>query len=212
MVRHGETWTHWLHWAGSLSLGFFWFFFTESGPRGTPPPLVAALLITPMGAESWGSGRMRMICALVYFFHLRQFKINFSLPGRPSSALRLWDVVDYSEVAGSVRDRTWSNKKTHDMDGLHYSPDDPCYRLWPVHTRVYVRVTWDWWLGYLPRSPWMGEGVDWWNWPMRVTFQGSQFLISPMSLEYPFKLSVFNKNSTLMLSFPGSGCLFESRV
>jgi len=26
------------------------------------------------------------------------------------------------------------------MDGLRYSPDDPCYRLGPVHTCLYVRV------------------------------------------------------------------------
>ena len=26
------------------------------------------------------------------------------------------------------------------MDGLRYSPDDPYYRLGPVHTRLYVRA------------------------------------------------------------------------
>jgi len=38
------------------------------------------------------------------------------------------------------------NKKTADMDGLRYSPDDPYYRLGPVHTCLYVRVreTGDW--------------------------------------------------------------------
>jgi len=33
-----------------------------------------------------------------------------------------------------------------DMDGLHYYPDDPYYRLGPVHTCLYVqeRETGDW--------------------------------------------------------------------
>jgi len=37
------------------------------------------------------------------------------------------------------------------MDGLRYSPDDPYYRLGPVHTCLYVRVleTGDWDLGLL---------------------------------------------------------------
>jgi len=52
------------------------------------PPLVAAVLITPKGAESPGSSRIGVIGALVFFFHLRPFRINFTLPGRPSRALR----------------------------------------------------------------------------------------------------------------------------
>ena len=41
------------------------------------------------------------------------------------------------------------------MDGLRYSPDDPYYRLGPVHTCLYVRVreTGDWDL-----FPWNGRG------------------------------------------------------
>jgi len=39
------------------------------------------------------------------------------------------------------------------MDGLRYSPDDPYYRLGPVHTCLYVRVRetgdWDLFLGPL---------------------------------------------------------------
>jgi len=38
-----------------------------------------------------------------------------------------------------------------DMDGLRYSPDDPYYRLGPVHTCLYVRARetgdWDLFLG-----------------------------------------------------------------
>ena len=43
-----------------------------------------------------------------------------------------------------------------------YYPDDPYYRLGPVHTCLYVRVreTCDWDLS-LARSPEMGEGGDW---------------------------------------------------
>jgi len=57
----------------------------------------------------------------------------------------------------------------------------------------------DWWLGPLPRSPGMGEGGDWWSWPMgdiaKGILRGCQGLFTPVSLGYP--LSVFNKNSTL---------------
>jgi len=39
------------------------------------------------------------------------------------------------------------------MDGLRYSPDDPYYRLGPVHTCLYVRARgtgdWDLFLGPL---------------------------------------------------------------
>ena len=39
------------------------------------------------------------------------------------------------------------------MDGLYYSPDDPYYRLGPVHTYLYVPVRqtgdWDLFLGPL---------------------------------------------------------------
>jgi len=51
------------------------------------PPLVTAVLITMKGAESPGSGRIGVMGAFV-FFHLRPSRINFTLPGRPSSALR----------------------------------------------------------------------------------------------------------------------------
>ena len=62
----------------------------------------------------------------------------------------------------------------------------------------------DWWLGPLPRSPGMGEGGDWWSWPMGVIAEGiprgCQGLFTPVSLGYP--LSVFNKNSTLKGIYP----------
>ena len=32
------------------------------------------------------------------------------------------------------------------------SPDDPNYGFGPVNTCLYVRDTWDWWLGHLPRN------------------------------------------------------------
>ena len=66
----------------------------RTGPPPPPlewipfPPLVAAVLITPKSAELPGSGRIRVIDALVFFLHLRPFRINFTLPGRPISALR----------------------------------------------------------------------------------------------------------------------------
>jgi len=53
------------------------------------PPLVAAVFITPKGAELPGSGHIGAIGALVILFHLRPSRINFTLPGWPSSALRL---------------------------------------------------------------------------------------------------------------------------
>ena len=49
------------------------------------------------------------------------------------------------------------HQKMADMpvDGLHYSPDDPHYRLGSVHTCLYVRVreTGDW-----DFFPWNGRG------------------------------------------------------
>ena len=59
---------------------------------------VATVAIAPMGAESPDSGRMGVTYVLVSFFPSRT---NFTLPspGRPCSALRHWDVVEYSEVA-----------------------------------------------------------------------------------------------------------------
>jgi hypothetical protein len=52
------------------------------------PPRVGAVLIKPKGAKSPGSSRIGVIGALVFFPHLRPFRIIFTLPGRPSSALR----------------------------------------------------------------------------------------------------------------------------
>jgi len=46
------------------------------------------------------------------------------------------------------------------INGLRYSSDDPYYRLESVHTCLYV------W------SPGMGEGGDWWSWPMGVIAKG----------------------------------------
>ena len=47
------------------------------------------------------------------------------------------------------------------MDGLRYSPDDPYYRLGPVHTCLYVRVreTGDWDLFLGPMEAGEVEGV-----------------------------------------------------
>jgi len=91
---------------------------------------------------------------------------HFNLPGRPSSALRHWEVVEYSEVADSVHAGTWSNKKTADMDGLRYSPDDPYYRSGPVHTWLDVRVRetgdWDLFLGPLEWARAETGGADQW--------------------------------------------------
>ena len=173
--------------------------------RSPPPPLewlpflslISVLFITPKGVESPDSGRIRVIGVLFFFPIWGRVRINFTLPDRPTSAH--WDVVEYSEVADSVHARTWSNEKTTDMDSLRYSPDDPYYRLGSVHTCFYVRVhetgDWDLLLGPLR----MGEGGDWWRWPMGVIAKGiprgCQGLFTPLSLGYP--LSVFNKNCTL---------------
>ena len=51
-------------------------------------PLVVVVLITPKGDESPGSGHIGAIGALVFLSHLRPSSKNFTLPGRPSSALR----------------------------------------------------------------------------------------------------------------------------
>ena len=97
---------------------------------------------------------------------------KFSCVEKKSSFFEFWkknqqrDVVEYSEVADSVHARTWSNEKTADMDGLHYSPDDPYYRLGPVHTCLYVRVRetgdWDTFLGPLEWARVETGGADRW--------------------------------------------------
>jgi len=86
------------------------------------------------------------------------------------------------------------------MDGLRYSPDDPSYRLGPVHTCVYVRVRetgdWDLFLGPLEWARAETGGADRWVLKRRG-FPGVARVnkVTPMSLGYP--LSVFNKNSTI---------------
>ena len=65
------------------------------------PPLVAAVLIAPKGAESPGSGRIRVIGALV-FFPSEAVLDKLRSPWPPSSTIRHRDVVEYSEVADSV--------------------------------------------------------------------------------------------------------------
>ena len=76
-------------------------------------------------------------------------RTNFPLPSRHGSALRHWEVANCPEVADSVDARACP-QKTADIDGLRSPPDDPHYGLGPVHTSLYVQVTWDWWLGHLP--------------------------------------------------------------
>ena len=53
-----------------------------------------------------------------------------------------------------------------DMDGLRYSPDNPYYRLGPVHTCLYVRVRetgdWDLFLGPLEWARAETGGADRW--------------------------------------------------
>jgi len=115
--------------------------------------------------QSPGSGRTGVIGVGSFCFpHLRPFKINFTLPGRPSSAIRHYDVVQYSdsEVADSVHARTCSLEQG---DGWHgrftlLPPDEP-YSDFGLSIRVSMFRHVDWWLGPLPGSPGMGEGGDW---------------------------------------------------
>jgi len=77
----------------------FGFFFFEGGcvlaDQSPPSSRVdffstssSSVLITTKNDESPGSSRMGVIGAVVIFFHLRPFRINFTLPDLPSSALR----------------------------------------------------------------------------------------------------------------------------
>jgi len=105
------------------------------------------------------------------WFYLRSSRINFALPGRPSSALRRWDVVKFSEVADSVYDRTWSNKR----------------RLaWTVYATALMTFITDWGLSIR---------VSMFELHETVTGDCDLTRVTPASLEY--SLSVFNKNSTL---------------
>ena len=91
------------------------------------------------------------------------------------------------------------------MDGLRYSPDDPYYRLGPVHTCLYVRVRetgdWDLFLGPLEWARAETGGDDSWVFQRRG-FPGVVRVnkVTPVSLGHP--LSVFNKNSTLQKKEP----------
>jgi len=128
------------------------------------PPLFASVLISIQGAESPGSGRMGVICAIVSFSPIwaRLGWKPLSLAG-PSSALRHWDVVAYSEAVDSVHARTCphcDNTKKADMVDLHYSPED-CYYRRGLSIRVSMFEHVDRGLRPLTRSPGMGEGGDW---------------------------------------------------
>jgi len=77
--------------AGLSPLGFFGYVFWGIGPRGTSTPVVAAVLIAPKDAESpgrWNWSYRNDRCVGSFSFHLRPSRINFTLPGQPSSALR----------------------------------------------------------------------------------------------------------------------------
>ena len=92
------------------------------------PPVVTAKSITTKGAESPDSRPIGVIGALVCFFHLRPSRtnLNFTLPSRPGSALRHWEVSDCPEVADSVDARTCP-QKTADIDA---TPWWPSLRMW----------------------------------------------------------------------------------
>ena len=73
-------------------LAFFFFTGDVSLRTGPPlpllewhpfPPLVAAVLITPKGAESPGNGHIGVIVALLVFSHLRPFRIFFTFLAGP---------------------------------------------------------------------------------------------------------------------------------
>ena len=86
-------------------------------------------------------------------------RTNFLLPSRPGSALRHWEIADCPEVADSVDARTCPQN-----DGLRYSPDDPHSGFGPVHTSLYVRVPWDWYIFLIPPERGRAEtgGADQW--------------------------------------------------
>jgi len=136
--------------ACSLPRFFFGFFF-----------LVAAVLIAFKGVEPPGSGRREWLVRWIVFPHLRPSRINLTLPGRTSRALRHWNLVEYSELADSVHaDRTWSNKRR-----LTWTVYDTPLMTLTTDLGLSIRVSTfehvDWWLGPLPRSHGMVDGGDW---------------------------------------------------
>jgi len=54
--------------------------------------------------------------------------------------------------AADARNARACPQKTAGIDSLRFSSGEPHYGSGPVHTSLYVRVTWDLWLGHLPRS------------------------------------------------------------
>jgi len=110
--------------------------------QGGERSLVAAVLIALKGAYSQSSRRMGVTCTLVFFFHLRTSRINLTLPSRSqvcTKSLKRSRILLGSGFC-TCHNLRFVDKKTADVDGLRYSPDDPYYRLGPVHTCLYVRA------------------------------------------------------------------------
>jgi len=84
------------------------------------------------------------------------------------------------------------------MDGLRYSPDDPYYRLGPVHTCLYVRVreTGDWNLFLGPLEWAETGGADRWV-LQRKGFPGVARVYSPpcpWDTHYQFSIKTLPSN------------------
>ena len=119
-----------------------------------------------IGTESPHSDHMQVIGVSVLFFHLRLSRIIFTLPDRPSSTLRHWDVVEYSEVVDSVHVRTWSNKKYGWHGRSTLLPWWPSLQTWacPYVSLCSSMSTGDWglFLGPLEWARAETGGADWW--------------------------------------------------
>jgi len=78
----------------------------------------------------------------------------------------------------------------------------PLLQTWACPYVSLCPSTWDWWLGPLPRSPGMGEGGDWWSWPMCLIaegiLRGCQGLFTPVSWDTHYQFSI--KKSTFKIN------------
>jgi len=123
-----------------------------------------------------GKRKKRKILLKLTFAPVRECcSIRSGASGQPYYCTPLLCVSDVIELLVVWQyNKPKSRKNTNVKKRIHYKelPENPHYGFGPVHTSLCVWVTWDWWLGHLPRSPRTDKGADWWSWPMDVEAEG----------------------------------------
>jgi len=143
---------------------------------------------------------MGVIGALVFPPHLKPSRIKSTLPGRPSSALRHWDVVEYSEVARPYMPELNPTKRwlTWTVYATPLMTSTTALGLSIRLSMFELRETGDWDIFLRPPERARAEtgGADQWVLKRRECSGFARVnKVTSASLGYP--LAVFNKNSTL---------------